>query len=124
MNWTSSIRASEQTIRHETVEEFLSRGGKITKCPAKRALQSLEGALVVDGETFSIIPGGTEAIPAMTRATVEQYDRGMSEAVRPYHHLAHHDIAREAAPRAVRRQWASRDGRAEDADWTDYAAQE
>jgi len=94
--------AEEQRIHRETVAEFLARGGTITRCDAKRATQTLEGAAVIDGITISVITGGTEVIPQFARSTVEHYDKGMSEAIQPYHHLAWRDIERESAPAAAR----------------------
>lgn len=105
----------------QSVEEYLLAGGRITKCPAGRAVQVLEGSMVIDGETFSFIPAGTEAVPQMTKSTLEQYDRGMAQAIRPYHHLAWQDIARETAPSEARRQW---ERRLIDADEIDYVEQE
>jgi hypothetical protein len=93
----------ERQIHRETMAEFLARGGKITRCDAKRATQTLDGAAVIDGMTISIITGGSEAIPQFTRATVEHYDKGMRDAIRPYHHLAWHDIERESMPSDARR---------------------
>lgn len=89
-------------IHRETISEYLQRGGVITRCESKRASQTLEGAMVVDGTTISVITGGTELVPQFTRATVEHYDKGMSEAIQPYHHLAWRDIERESAPAEVR----------------------
>lgn len=101
VNRTSSAKETPE-IHRETVREFLARGGTITRCAAKRATQTLEGAMVIDGMTISVITGGTEIIPQFTRATVDQYDRGLTEAIQPYHHLAWRDIERESVPSSAR----------------------
>ena len=117
--WSKSGVALEGGVK-QTVEEYLRDGGTITKCAPKRAGQVLEGALVIDGETFSVIPSGTEAVPQMNRVSLAQYDMGLSEAIQPYHHLAWRDIEREQAPREVRARW---DGRWAEPDEIDYTEQ-
>lgn len=112
-------RNSEEGIRRETVEEYLQRGGQVTKCPSKRAVQSLDGAAVIDGVTFSIITGSSEAVPQLNRVSLAQYDMGMQEAIQPYHHLAWRDIERESAPIAARH---AMEYRVSDADEIDYTA--
>lgn len=114
----STIKVNpEEKVRRETVEEYLRRGGSVTKCPSKRAVQSLEGAAVIDGVTFSIITGESEAVPQLNRVSLAQYDMGMTEAIRPYHHLAWRDIERESAPAEAR---AAMEHRPIDADEIDY----
>lgn len=111
---------AREGIRKQTVEEYLHSGGTVTKCAPKRARQVLDGALVIDGETFSVIPSGTEAVPQLNRVSLAQYDMGLSEAIQPYHHLAWRDIEREQAPREVRARW---DGRWAEPDEIDYTEQ-
>lgn len=117
--WLSS--QEESKVYRESIEEYLRRGGKITKCPPKSAQRMIEGSLVLDGETFSVIPAGAEAVPQMNRVSLAQYDKGLEEAIRPPHHLAWRDIERETAPTVVRKLW---DGRSVDADEIDYVEQQ
>jgi len=107
----------EVQIHRETVSEFLARGGTITRCDPKRATQTLEGAMVVDGMTISVITGGAEIVPQFARSTVEHYDKGMAEAIQPYHHLAWRDIERESVSTEVRH---AMEHVAPDADEIDY----
>lgn len=118
----NTIRASineERQIHRETISEFLARGGKITRCVPKRATQTLEGATVIDGMTISVITGGAEAVPQFTRATVEHYDKGMKEAIQPYHHLAWRDIERESVSADVRHAMEYVSADADEIDYTE-----
>lgn len=118
MSWSAPVNVEK--VHKQTVEEYLRDGGKITKCPSKRAAQVMEGALVIDGETFSVIPSGTEAVPQMNRVSLAQYDMGMQEAIQPYHHLAWRDIERESAPSVVRKQWDGRWAEPDEIDMVEY----
>lgn len=120
LRYSTDTSSNESLVRKETIDEYLHRGGTITRCPSKSARQMIEGSLCVDGETFSVIPSGTEAVPQLNRVSLSQYDKGLSEAIQPYHHLAWRDIEREQAPREVRKQW---EGRHADADEIDYTEQ-
>lgn len=56
---------SPDYIHKETVEEFLSRGGKITQVPTGVALPVTEiGMIHVDGESIPISTGEFEYIPS------------------------------------------------------------
>lgn len=99
----SSVAVDESRIIHkQTVEEYLAAGNKITKCPPRRAVQTLDGSAVIDGYTISTITVGSEAIPQLNRVSVKHYDAGLAEAIQPQHHLAWRDIERESVPSAAR----------------------
>jgi hypothetical protein len=108
MNKTSFFSASvspidESRLTHkQTVEEYLASGKRITQCPPRRAIQSLDGAAVIDGYTISTITVGSEAIPQLNRVSVKHYDDGLAEAIQPLHHLAWQDIERESVPSSAR----------------------
>lgn len=47
----------------ETLEQFLARGGKITKCPPKNADMCIPGSTYIDGGVFITAIGEQEYIP-------------------------------------------------------------
>lgn len=65
--------------RTETLEEFLRRGGKVTKCPPVKAATNVSGAFSVEGEVCITALGEPEYIPnyVVSEATyvAAQYDR-------------------------------------------------
>ena len=63
----------------ESIEQFLRRGGKITKCDPKPAADSISGAFQVDGEICVTALGDQEYIPnyVVSQATYDasQFDQ-------------------------------------------------
>lgn len=65
--------------RVESIEQFLQRGGKITKCVPKPAADAITGAFQVDGEICVTALGEPEYVPnyvvSQTTYDAAQFDR-------------------------------------------------
>lgn len=106
----SSVPSVDAPVVRETVEMFLARGGRITKCPTKTAQGALMYApvIAVDGHTLPLGTVGNEYLPNFVR-DLNTYDIAQDDRVSVTDDGSAH-VVREDAVRSMRAsvQWRDR----------------
>lgn len=92
----------EAPYRHETPEEFLRRGGRVTRCAANTAAMQFDGTAVVDGYVISSLGEESDVVPQIARASVEHYDKQYADAIRPVTYLLRREQEATIVARTLR----------------------
>ncbi len=93
--WTRHKQAADldRPYTKETPEDFLSRGGKITKCPPRMASATsmYTPSIVVDGYELPIHLGSYEYLPNFVR-DLDTYDVAQADPVTPLDDGSTHSV--------------------------------